>query len=410
MSFLPTCANGDSGYKAYRLGTHRAIPPAETLARLRPLLREMGITRVANVTGLDRIGIPVIMVCRPNSRSIAVAQGKGLSLDAAKASGLMEAIETWHAERINRPLTLAGYNDLQDGHPLVHVDRLPPIAGSRYQPNLSMLWIEGFDLIANAPVWVPYEVVHADFRLPQPTGSGCFPASTNGLASGNHRFEAISHAICEVVERDSTSLWHRLGRAGRDRTRVDLATIRDEACCEVLGKLEHAGLAVGVWETTTDVAVAAFNCVILDEAVSHPGYGAGCHPTREIALLRALTEAVQVRMTYITGARDDLPREQYTPSGLARKLRDARELMRREPERDFREIPSRDFATFEDDVRWLLEQLQAVGVRQLVVVDLTRPELQLPVVRAVIPGLEGSDNSDDYGPGARARAVREVTR
>ena len=84
--------------------------------------------------------------------------------------------------------------------------------------------------------------------------------------------------------------------------------------------------------------------------------------------------------------------------------------MRREPERDFREIPSRDFATFEDDVRWLLEQLQAVGVRQLVVVDLTRPELQLPVVRAVIPGLEGSDNSDDYVPGARARAVREVAR
>ena len=64
----------------------------------------MGITRIANITGLDRLGIPVVMVCRPNSRSIAVSQGKGLTLDAAKASGLMESVETFHAESITRPL------------------------------------------------------------------------------------------------------------------------------------------------------------------------------------------------------------------------------------------------------------------------------------------------------------------
>ncbi|MHC4093368.1 MAG: YcaO-like family protein, partial [Planctomycetota bacterium] len=69
------------------LGTHRTVSPAETLARLTPLLPQMGITRVANITGLDFIGIPVVMVCRPNSRSIAVAQGKGLELVAAKVSG-----------------------------------------------------------------------------------------------------------------------------------------------------------------------------------------------------------------------------------------------------------------------------------------------------------------------------------
>ena len=64
----------------------------------------MGITRLADVTGLDRIGVPVFQAIRPLSRSVSVSQGKGLDPDAARASALMEAVETWHAERIDRPL------------------------------------------------------------------------------------------------------------------------------------------------------------------------------------------------------------------------------------------------------------------------------------------------------------------
>jgi ribosomal protein S12 methylthiotransferase accessory factor len=95
-----------AGFKAYRHGTHRTLDPARTLARVQPHLARMGITRIANVTGLDRIGVPVVMVCRPNARSLAVSQGKGLTLDAAKASGVMEALELDHAERILLPLML----------------------------------------------------------------------------------------------------------------------------------------------------------------------------------------------------------------------------------------------------------------------------------------------------------------
>ncbi len=69
--------------KGFRDGTHRAVPPKDTVARVRRFLPVMGITRVANVTGLDTVGIPVVMVCRPNSRSISVSQGKGCDLDAA---------------------------------------------------------------------------------------------------------------------------------------------------------------------------------------------------------------------------------------------------------------------------------------------------------------------------------------
>ena len=92
--FTATANRDHAGYKHYRTGTHPTIAPADTVTRLRSLMPKTGITRLANVTGLDRIGVPVIMVCRPNSRSIAVSQGKGLTVDAAKASGLMDFAET----------------------------------------------------------------------------------------------------------------------------------------------------------------------------------------------------------------------------------------------------------------------------------------------------------------------------
>ena len=71
----------------------------------------MGITRLGNITGLDRIGIPVAIAVRPNSRSVSVAQGKGLEMPQAMASALMEACETFHAEQIG-PLRVAAYRAL----------------------------------------------------------------------------------------------------------------------------------------------------------------------------------------------------------------------------------------------------------------------------------------------------------
>jgi ribosomal protein S12 methylthiotransferase accessory factor len=368
----------------------------------------MGITRIANVTGLDHIGLPVVMVIRPNSRSIAVSQGKGLDLDSAEASGVMEAVETYHAERIALPLKLGGADDLRGSHNLVDLERLPKIPRSRFHPAFQLLWIEGRDLIADAAVWLPYELAHSNYTLPLPTGSGCFPASTNGLASGNHSLEAICHGLAEVVERDSTALWNQLDGRTRARSRIDLDSIDDPVCGTVLETLRRAGLEVAAWETTSNLDIPAFYCMITDDrAGSHLGVGAGCHPLRSIALARALTEAVQVRTTYITGARDDLPPEQYTEWGRAEKLRQARVLMAStSPGRPFDDGPSRDFATFDDDLAWMVERLRSHGIEQVIAVDLTRAEFGLPVARIVVPGLEAPDDDEDYVPGPRAIEAR----
>src|SRR3982075_4655057 len=97
--------------KRFWQGTHRTADPGETLARVRPHAARIGITRIGNITGLDRIGIPVAVAVRPNSRSVSVSQGKGLELPQAMASALMEACEGFHAEEIG-PCRRAAYAEL----------------------------------------------------------------------------------------------------------------------------------------------------------------------------------------------------------------------------------------------------------------------------------------------------------
>src|SRR5256884_3829419 len=241
--------------KTPRAGTHRLVSPEETLESVRRFLPVMGITRTADITGLDVIGLPVVTVCRPNSRAVTVSLGKGLDLAAARASGVMESIEAFMAERITLPLVLGSVKDLRSSHPLVDVDLLPRTTDSVYHPDAPILWIEGRELFTGTPRWVPYEMVHTAYTLPKPTGTGCFIATSNGLASGNHLLEAISHAICEIVERDANSLWMLRQPGDRESQQLDLSTFDDAACREVIGKFEAAGLEVSAWDMTTDTGI-----------------------------------------------------------------------------------------------------------------------------------------------------------
>ena len=149
-------------------GAHRAAPLAETLARARSVAPRIGLTRVGFLTGLDRIGAPVAMAVRPNARSAAISLGKGVSPDHALASAYMESIECWHAETIDAPLAVGA---APPGCAL-DVSRLPPIEGSLWDGTREISWIAGVDMITGAPLWAPYETVHAAYTAPMPQGSG----------------------------------------------------------------------------------------------------------------------------------------------------------------------------------------------------------------------------------------------
>lgn len=389
----------------------RLVPPEQTLARVQPLLPALGITRIANVTGLDTIGIPVVMVNRPNARSLAVSQGKGTTLAAAKASAVMESIEAWHAERPRLALRHGSYEDLCYELPLVDPTLLPCHVDSAYTPHTQILWAEGRNLADDAPRWVPYEMVHTNYTLPLPTGHGCFQANTNGLASGNHPIEAIIHGLCEVIERDARTLWNLLPEARQDETRVDLETVADPSCRALLARFARAGVAVGVWDLTSDVGVPTFLARIVQadggmRSAVRPATGYGTHLLPALALSRALTEAAQSRLTFISGARDDMERTEYEHF-----LSDEQQALWLDrirlgaPVRDFHTIPDWQGGTLQQDLTELRRRLALVGIEEVVTVDLTRGEIGIPVVRVIVPGLEGVDGNPAYALGTRARKI-----
>lgn len=395
--------------KSFRAGTERTVHPSVTLERARRTMSELGITRIADITGLDRVGVPVVSVFRPNARSLSVAQGKGASLLAAQVSGLMESIESYHAEHVSLPLLLGSYRELRARHRVVDAAGLPRLSVSGFNTDQSLLWVTGTELLSGRSALVPYEMVHLDYRLPLPTGSGAFVMSSNGLASGNHLLEALSHAICELVERDANTLWHYSDPESRKARRLIVDSIDDDPCLSVIESFDRAALDLAIWETTTEVGISSFLCTVVDRDVNvawpmPPVPGSGCHPRRAVALLRALTEAAQGRLTIISGARDDLGERRFDPTQARDSSRRFRAEMRSQaPTRMFVEACDAVHDDFDGDVRWELECLYRAGLHEIVAVNLTKPELGMPVVRVVIPHLETMSELPGFVAGRRAR-------
>jgi ribosomal protein S12 methylthiotransferase accessory factor len=231
--------------------------------------------------------------------------------------------------------------------------------------------------------------VHCRFDERSPS---TFLQSSNGLSSGNVWLEAVIAGICETIERDATTLWvHRTVSERRER-RIDLQSVRDHDCRSLIDRLQDREIAVSLWDVTTDIGVACVVCRI-DEADGNTRSelgafsGAGCHLSREVAVIRAVTEAAQARLTFIAGSRDDL----YCRDYEAARAPDLIELLRNEwekkqPGQRFERMPSNAGVTFDDDLTQLLKRLRTAGMDQVIAVDLTDDRFGIPVVRIVVPG------------------------
>lgn len=294
-------------------GTHRTRPPEQTWQDIKPLLAGFGITRVADVTGLDDLGIPVTMAVRPLARTLSVAQGKGVTLDAARVSGAMEAIEVWHAERALPPFALTGTPaaDLQLPYAVADLEQHP---GSLLTDRVRLDWIPARSALDNAETLVPEAAVrlgrtiHDDWRQHLPS------ASTNGLASGNTRAEAIAHGLCEVIERDVLSDLTDAVQAEL----VDASTVNAAYCAALLERLAERGCWWELRHVPNQYGVPVMCCHLWREDQSAAVVaGSGAHPNPDTALTRAITEAAQTRLTLISGSREDNQPFVYMP-GLHR--------------------------------------------------------------------------------------------
>ncbi|MGF1476077.1 MAG: YcaO-like family protein [Geminicoccaceae bacterium] len=390
--------------KGFLRGTHRICDPTETLRGLEPHLPRFGITRLADITGLDRINIPTVTAVRPAGLALGVSQGKGLSLAAAKASAIVEAIEGWAAERLTEPHRVCCASSLAGREAVTDVCRLPLKLGQTRPLTTPIAWVQGQDLMNEmAPIWTPLPLVHLDFASDELPGSELFVSSSNGLAGGNTLAEALIHALCELIERDAVAIWHWRGQEERDRTQISLEGDLGPDITRLLALLAQADMDLALFDCTSDIGIPAVHAEISERVDRLPAFfprrfgGDGCHLDSEVAVLRAITEAAQSRLTFISGARDDLelsgyPAEDAEPPRLPARSK-----------RPFDAMPSLASITFEDDLQLVLSRLKAIGIDQVAMIELPLPQnVPLSVIRLVVPGLEGKYRPRYIRPGPRA--------
>ena len=366
--------------------TIRTSSTRETLARIAPLAwKQFGITRVANITGLDNIGIPVYVSIRPNSKSLSVSQGKGVSDDLAKISAMMESIETWHAENIdaNKIILTDSHQNLKKDHPVVDPNLF--ITNDSDLTDTILDWLEVTELFSGQKAYLPQKLYSLDMTKLDEI-SQQFSPSSNGLASGNNYEEALCHSLCELIERDAVVRWMHLSESEQDQQLVDPNSITDPVIKKLIEKISAAKLNLYIWNIENHLGVPAYYCVITDHHKQPFTLftGSGAHYTDKVALIRAITEAAQARLTYISGSRDDVFPDYYQnfdPSEVVVELQTSKATAKYNPK------DPAPFSSFAEINTQLLEKLSSQNISNIYVFNHTRPELDIAVVHALSPDL-----------------------
>ncbi|WP_198667552.1 YcaO-like family protein [Glycomyces dulcitolivorans] len=363
-------------------GTRRTRDPLDTLARIRPHLGEYGITRLADVTDLDVIGIPVVMSVRPLALTLSVSQGKGATLTHARVSAAMEAIELWHVEHAVPKAELEGVAAAELDLPYA-VTALKQVDGGLLTDRTRLDWITA-EILAGGETLVPRDAVQLG-RSGTAWRGHHLSSSSNGLASGNTLAEATVHALYEQIERDSTAAL-ALQPVG-ERDILDLDSVTDPHCADLIRLIRSAGGWLEVADASLEQwrPVKCFTASLWMPDMGTMFGGAGAHASPEIALSRAITEAAQSRLTFIAGTRDDL-----NPRGYLEEVVRAPDPV--PPVTAWSDLTGgSDFADLTDDEE--LDRLvrlvtAATGIAPMRV-DLTRPEAaeDFAVVKTLCPGL-----------------------
>ena len=394
-----------SSPKLFRTGTHRTRTPEQTLAVASSFFHQAGMTRLADITGLDCIGIPTILALRPNGKSLSVSAGKGVSVAAAKTSAAMEAIELNQAEYFLLPSVRASWREMAERSCVIPAELLPLSRNSLFSLDWSYRWCMGWDIVAQREVATPQYIVNMDRANGQIRELGAFQINSNGLASGNNFLEALTSSLLEVIERDAVTLtrlpWEQ-GRGAPPLVRND--SITDPLLRELLDRIKAARADILLFDCRVDTQVPVFVAVLRDLEDPNIGLyrGGGAHLDPVVAASRAITEAVQSRAVYIAGSRDDLFKQGHFRLRNLDPQLVIDNLTRNSSTIDWPFDGSEATDSFEGDVRVILGKLAKVGLSSVIVHDLTGPDCPVTVLKTVIPGIEGYYN-DWYAPGPRAR-------
>ncbi|MFJ8798486.1 YcaO-like family protein [Streptomyces sp. NPDC102487] len=281
-------------------GTVRSRGPEETWALLEPWLGRCGISRVADLTGLDSLGVPVWTAIRPAALTLTASQGKGATPRLAAISAVMESIELWHAEQPLPVDQVAPARALDLPYPLLSLPVREPHPGL---VDVPLEWTTGLGLVSGRRVPVPVGLVQR--FLPTMWRPAVFRATSTGLACGNSPEEAVLHGLYEVVERHALHLDEQ--RGGELRTVIDPDTVDSPYAADLIRRVREAGAVLELSVVSNPYGLPVCLAYLWSEDYPVWFAGSGCHHDPHIALTRAITEAAQSRLTCIAGTRDDLP-------------------------------------------------------------------------------------------------------
>ncbi len=370
--------------KQYLDGTHRAISPAETLLSVSPLMDEIGVEEMTDITPSDRLGIPCFSVYRPRAPrgGVRYHAGKGKDPVQAKVSAMMEAVEQYSAEYRMDQMEYAAYEDLPLHQTVNPADLILP---RNLQEREKLHWSPALDLLSGDEVRVPSNAVFHPYDTMGMTFP-LFQSDTNGLASGNVKEEALLHAMLEVMNRDGMSIAGRTRSMGK-RLEIDLPC----PAHSIREKMESAGIEIHLWLLSGKTRIPTIAAAADDTVTKDPELlvmGSGTHPDPSVAALGALTEIAQIRALYLSGVRENPDRKSLVErAGYERMKRINREWFARAEEVPLSSLEDRSTPYLDDDIRLVIDELRPHAER-VCVCDLTRTAI--PVVRVIVPGFEVS--------------------
>ena len=213
--------------------------------------------------------------------------------------------------------------------------------------------------------------------------------TSNGFAAGNTMDEAIIHGVFEILERDALHRWSQFRAIDRDGYLLRHDSISDDQASSILLQLKQAGHSVKIWHLPSLLG-HAFQCAIHDMDMDSPYSvvtGSGAHIDKNVALLRALLEAIQLRVALVSGARDDIFSAYYAKQRLIKKALFQQGATISPGVLNFDELGQKQsFDNFAQLKNTVVQHLHTSGF-DVLVCDHTKPEINIPVVQVFIPGM-----------------------
>jgi oxazoline/thiazoline synthase len=389
-------------------GGYRTVSPRATVARFRkhvsPLTGvisrleriEADLPLNTNFYAAHNFSAPAETVDELRAGLSGGSFGKGSTAEQGEASALMEAIERYSGifqgdeTRVKRRFT-----DFPAGEAILPNDVLlfsdaqylaeqastagPPSTLDSFDQSAKIEWSPVWSLRDKRFKYLPTGLLYFFYR-----GSGQTSTDSNGCAAGNTLEEAIVQGFLELVERDAYAIWwyNRLQRASVDLGQFDDSYIRD-----LQTQLADAGRQLWVLDVTSDLGISCFVAVLhwMHNSQENIEFGSGAHFDARIALLRALTELNQFLSIGLMGGGTG---EKSTLDGSTPlRLRDHPFLM---PSENLVAQPHSSFKFGRLDAREQVTTCVELAKREgldFLVLDQTRPDIGVPVVRVIVPGM-----------------------